>query len=222
MLKAGLHHSAQQEVNRGNEVVSNTVQTINTLASEIQATAELVHKLGEQSDDIGQVVDVIRGIAEQTNLLALNAAIEAARAGEQGRGFAVVADEVRTLAGRTQQSTQEIQQMIEQLQAGAQKAMQAMQASENRTNEGVAKAASAGDSLGSIHSSVNTITDMSAQIASAAEQQSAVAEEINRNIIEIADIADQNSTASNQTASASAELSRLSNELKKMVAVFNT
>ena len=215
-------HSAQQEVNRGNDVVSNTVKTINALANEIQATAELVHKLGEQSDDIGQVVDVIRGIAEQTNLLALNAAIEAARAGEQGRGFAVVADEVRTLAGRTQQSTQEIQQMIEQLQAGAQKAMQAMQASENRTDEGVAKAASAGDSLGSIHSSVNIITDMSAQIASAAEQQSAVAEEINRNIIEIADIADQNSTASNQTASASAELSRLSNELKKMVAVFNT
>lgn len=117
---------------KGLVLVNNTVQTINTLASEIQATAELVHKLGEQSDDIGQVVDVIRGIAEQTNLLALNTAIEAARAGEQGRGFAVVADE-----------------------------------------------------------------------------------EINRNIIEIADIADQNSTASNQTASASAELSRLSNELKK-------
>ena len=214
-------HSAQQEVNRGNEVVSNTVQTINTLASEIQATAELVHKLGEQSDDIGQVVDVIRGIAEQTNLLALNAAIEAARAGEQGRGFAVVADEVRTLAGRTQQSTQEIQQMIEQLQAGAQKAMQAMQTSESRTNEGVTKAVSAGQSLESIHSSVTTITDMSAQIASAAEQQSAVAEEINRNIIEIADIADINSAASNQTATSSAELSRLSNDLKRMVAVFN-
>ncbi|NLW04681.1 MAG: methyl-accepting chemotaxis protein [Pseudomonadaceae bacterium] len=214
-------HSAQQEVNTGNEVVTNTVQTINALASEIQAAAALVHKLGEDSNAIGKVVDVIRGIADQTNLLALNAAIEAARAGEQGRGFAVVADEVRTLASRTQQSTQEIQQMIEQLQAGAQKAMQAMQTSESRTNEGVTKAVSAGQSLESIHSSVTTITDMSAQIASAAEQQSAVAEEINRNIIEIADIADINSAASNQTATSSAELSRLSNDLKRMVAVFN-
>ncbi|MFA5627730.1 MAG: methyl-accepting chemotaxis protein [Thiohalomonadaceae bacterium] len=214
-------HSAQQEVNTGNEVVRETVQTINTLASEIQATATLVHKLGENSNDIGQVVDVIRGIAEQTNLLALNAAIEAARAGEQGRGFAVVADEVRTLAGRTQQSTQEIQAMIEQLQAGAQNAVQAMESSESRTGEGVAMVARAGSALESIHRSVTTITDMSAQIASAAEQQSTVAEEINRNITEIAHISDQNAAASNQTATSSAELSKLAEELKHMVAVFN-
>lgn len=215
-------HSVQQEVSTGNQVVHNTVQVINALATEIQAAAVLVHQLGEDSNDIGHVVDVIRGISEQTNLLALNAAIEAARAGEQGRGFAVVADEVRTLAGRTQQSTQEIQQMIEQLQAGAQKAMDAMQSSETRIKEGVVMVERAGTNLTSIHDSVTTITDMSAQIASAAEQQSAVAEEINTNIIEIAQVSDQNASASNQTATSSIELSRLSNELKQMVAVFST
>lgn len=215
-------HSVQQEVSTGNQVVHNTVQVINTLATEIQAAAVLVHQLGEDSNDIGHVVDVIRGISEQTNLLALNAAIEAARAGEQGRGFAVVADEVRTLAGRTQQSTQEIQQMIEQLQVGAKKAMDAMQSSEARIKEGVLMVERAGANLTSIHGSVSTITDMSAQIASAAEQQSAVAEEINTNIIEIAHISDQNASASNQTAASSTELSHLSNELKQMVAVFRT
>ncbi|MFA5627967.1 MAG: methyl-accepting chemotaxis protein [Thiohalomonadaceae bacterium] len=213
-------HSTQEEVNTGNQVVHETVQTINTLATEIQETAVLVHKLGEDSNEIGQVVDVIKGIAEQTNLLALNAAIEAARAGEQGRGFAVVADEVRSLASRTQLSTQEIQSMIERLQSGTKKAVQAMNASESRTNEGVTMAARAGSALESIQHSVSTITDMSTQIASAAEEQTTVAEDINRNINEIAKVADQNAAASTQTAAASDELARMAEELSGKVAVF--
>jgi len=212
--------NAQQESHTGHGVVRDTVKTINALAEEIRAAAGAVRKLGEDSEEIGKVLDVIRTIAEQTNLLALNAAIEAARAGEQGRGFAVVADEVRTLAGRTQQSTQEIQAMIERLQSGARQAVQAMVASESKTEEGVAMAARAGDALESITRSVATIADMSAQIAAAAEEQSTVAEEINRNVTQIASVSDQNAAASTQTASSSTELARLAEELNGMVAVF--
>ncbi len=212
--------NAQQESHTGHGVVRDTVSTINALATEIRGAATAVRKLGEDSEEIGKVLDVIRTIAEQTNLLALNAAIEAARAGEQGRGFAVVADEVRTLAGRTQQSTQEIQAMIERLQAGARTAVQAMESSESKTEEGVSMAARAGDALESITRSVATIADMSAQIASAAEEQSTVAEEINRNVTQIASVSDQNAAASTQTASSSTELARLAEELNGMVAVF--
>jgi methyl-accepting chemotaxis protein len=212
--------NAQQESHTGHGVVRDTVTTINSLAEEIRSAAGAVRKLGDDSQEIGKVLDVIRTIAEQTNLLALNAAIEAARAGEQGRGFAVVADEVRTLAGRTQQSTQEIQAMIERLQAGARTAVQAMEASEVKTEEGVSMAARAGEALDSITRSVATIADMSAQIASAAEEQSTVAEEINRNVTQIATVSDQNAAASTQTASSSTELARLAEELNGMVAVF--
>jgi methyl-accepting chemotaxis protein len=212
--------NAQQESHTGHGVVRDTVTTINLLAEEIRSAAGAVRKLGDDSQEIGKVLDVIRTIAEQTNLLALNAAIEAARAGEQGRGFAVVADEVRTLAGRTQQSTQEIQAMIERLQAGARTAVHAMEASEVKTEEGVSMAARAGEALDSITRSVATIADMSAQIASAAEEQSTVAEEINRNVTQIAQVSDQNAAASTQTASSSTELARLAEELNGMVAVF--
>lgn len=213
-------HNASREVGTGHDVVRETVSNIDALAREIRDTAGLVHRLGESSDEIGNVVDVIRGIAEQTNLLALNAAIEAARAGEQGRGFAVVADEVRTLAGRTQKSTGEIQAMIEGLQSGARQAVQAMESSTSRTEESVASAARAGEALASISQSVTTITDMSAQIASAAEEQSTVAEEINRNITQIAHISEQNATSSTQVASSSRELAQMSEELQRMLAVF--
>jgi methyl-accepting chemotaxis protein len=212
--------NAQEESHTGHGVVRDTVNTINSLADEIRGAASAVRQLGDDSQEIGKVLDVIRTIAEQTNLLALNAAIEAARAGEQGRGFAVVADEVRTLAGRTQQSTQEIQAMIERLQAGARTAVQAMESSESKTEEGVAMAARAGNALDSITRSVATIADMSAQIAAAAEEQSTVAEEINRNVTQIAQVSDQNAAASTQTASSSTELARLAEELNGMVAVF--
>jgi len=212
--------SAQEESHTGHRVVQDTVRTINALAEEIRGTATSVRKLGADSENIGKVLDVIRAVAEQTNLLALNAAIEAARAGEQGRGFAVVADEVRTLAGRTQQSTQEIQSIIASLQNGARQAVQAMEASETRTDEGVSMAARAGSALEAITRSVTTIADMSAQIASAAEEQTVVAEDINRSILQIAQVSDQNAAASTQTASSSTELSRLAEELNGMVAVF--
>jgi methyl-accepting chemotaxis protein len=212
--------SAQEESQTGHQVVQDTISTINALAEEIRATAASVRQLGADSDNIGKVLDVIRSVAEQTNLLALNAAIEAARAGEQGRGFAVVADEVRTLAGRTQQSTQEIQSIITSLQNGAHQAVQAMEASETRTDEGVAMAARAGGALEAITRSVTTIADMSAQIASAAEQQTGVAEEINRSVLQIAQVSDQNAAASTQTASSSTELARLAEELNGMVSTF--
>lgn len=153
-------------------------------------------------------------------MLALNAAIEAARAGEQGRGFAVVADEVRTLASRTQQSTQEIQSMIENLQQGAQKAVNVMQGSSKKTLDSVSTAAEVGEALNTINVAVNTITDMNLQIASAAEQQGAASEEINRNVVNINDIALQTTERAQHTASASDDLARLSAELQALVMQF--
>jgi len=211
---------ANAEAQNGRRVVSETMQAIDAVANEVETAAGVIHKLDADTASIGTVLDVIKGIAEQTNLLALNAAIEAARAGEQGRGFAVVADEVRTLATRTQESTQEIQKMIERLQAGAKSAVQAMDAGRSRTQASVEQAARAGQSLDSIVSAVGTINDMNAKIASAAEEQGAVAEEINRNIVTISQIANQTASGAEQTARAGQELAQLAGRLQSVVGRF--
>ncbi len=211
---------ANEETRRGEQVVNGTVEQINSLANDVSHAAGTIEQLAQDSESVGGVLDVIRGIAEQTNLLALNAAIEAARAGDQGRGFAVVADEVRTLAGCTQQSTQEIQEMIERLQAGAKNAVIAMERGSAAAVKGVDEAALAGESLKSISQSVNSIRDVNAQVASAAEEQSAVAEEIKRNISNIATISERTAVGAQETAQASDHLSSLSGELQALVGGF--
>ena len=211
---------ASEESSNGQTVVSETVSAINSLAGEVESATGVIQQLEKNSEEIGSVLDVIRGIAEQTNLLALNAAIEAARAGEQGRGFAVVADEVRTLASRTQASTQEIQGMIERLQTGSQEAVKVMVSGGEKAGQTVELAAKAGESLDAIASAVQTISDMSTQIAGAAEEQASVADEINKNIITISEISDQTSAGSQQTASSSGELAKLAQELQMVVTKF--
>jgi methyl-accepting chemotaxis protein len=201
-------------------VVTASIHSIEELAKEIGNASNVITNLEQDSENIGSVLDVIRGIAEQTNLLALNAAIEAARAGEQGRGFAVVADEVRTLASRTQQSTQEIQTMIERLQQGAHNAVDVMKASQSRTTDTVGHANKAGEALNSISNYVGDINDMNLQIASAAEQQSAVAEEINQNVVRITDIAQHTSDSMQEIASSSNDLAQLSSNLDTLVSNF--
>jgi methyl-accepting chemotaxis protein len=217
---AGAATEANNESSAGRQVVDTAVSAINALAADIQHAAEAINRVEEDSERIGTVLDVIRGIAEQTNLLALNAAIEAARAGEQGRGFAVVADEVRTLAGRTQESTQEIQNMIESLQSGAKEAVQLMEQSREQTQNGVEQTSKAGDALITIAEAVARINDMNTQIASAAEQQSAVAEEININVTTINQVAEQSAEGAEQTARSSEDLARLANDLQAMVGQF--
>jgi len=217
---AGAANDANSESQNGNQIVNEGIKSISSLAQEITSASEVIGRLETDSENIGTVLDVIRGIAEQTNLLALNAAIEAARAGEQGRGFAVVADEVRTLASRTQESTQEIQKMIEKLQSGAHDAVEVMNASQNRATETVDHANQAGNALNSIAGSVERINDMNLQIASAAEEQSAVAEEINQNVVRIADIAQETSGSMQQIASSSEDLAHLSTRLDQLVGNF--
>tara|TARA_R110001583_G_scaffold16561_22_gene67990 strand:+ start:155 stop:2479 length:2325 start_codon:yes stop_codon:yes gene_type:complete len=211
---------ANNETNIGREMVDNTVNAIHELSEYIENASAVIHQVGRDSEKINSVMDVIRGIAEQTNLLALNAAIEAARAGEQGRGFAVVADEVRTLAGRTQQSTQEIQKMIENLQTGAVQAVKAMDESNEKAHAVAEQANQAGNSLTVIAEAVARINDMSTQIASAAEQQNAVNEEINKNIISINDLAEETATGAEKTTSSTNQLSLLAEQLNVMVKEF--
>jgi len=211
---------ADDRAKDGSDVVNTTVETINNLATEVERTSEVIENLKGDSLSIGAVLDVIRDIAEQTNLLALNAAIEAARAGEQGRGFAVVADEVRTLASRTQQSTREINDMIEKLQNGANQAVSVMEAGRTKAVESVDQAAKAGEALQAITGVVDNIKSMNMQIASAAEEQSATAEEINRNIVNISEVAQETAAGSQQTASASDELARLASDLQGHVVKF--
>ncbi len=208
---------ADHQAKNGYDVVNETVQTINSLATEVKNTSEVIERLKGDSLSIGAVLDVIRDIAEQTNLLALNAAIEAARAGEQGRGFAVVADEVRTLASRTQQSTQEINEMIERLQSGANEAVLVMEQGTTKAEHTVEQASKAGEALDSITQVVDNIKAMNMQIASAADEQSATAEEINRNIVNISEVADETSSGAQQTANASDELARLAVDLQEKV-----
>jgi len=217
---AGSATTAHSQSVEGKSVVGENIHAINSLASEVENAANVINGVESDSERIGTVLDVIRGIAEQTNLLALNAAIEAARAGEQGRGFAVVADEVRTLASRTQESTQEIQGMIESLQKGSRDAVTVMEKGKEQAVQSVSHANAAGESLELITSAVSSINDMNTQIASAAEEQSAVAEEINRNVVNINDMAEMISDGSQQTAKSSNDLEGLASQLQSVVSRF--
>jgi len=206
---------------QGREQVHQTVVSIEALASDVTANATQVEDLAQKVYGISKVLDVIRSIAEQTNLLALNAAIEAARAGDAGRGFAVVADEVRALAHRTQQSTQEIEQMIGGIQQGTEQAVSSMQQSNTRARSTLDIAKSAGTALEAIASAFTLINERNLVIASASEQQAAVAREVDRNLMNIRDLAHQTSAGANQTSAASQELSRLAVDLNSMVARFS-
>ena len=205
---------------RGREQVLETVNSISSLADDVTTSADQVLQLAGKVRDISQVLDVIRSIAEQTNLLALNAAIEAARAGEAGRGFAVVADEVRALAHRTQQSTQEIEQMVGGIRNGADQAVNAMQNSNQRARSTLDVARGAGSALDEIAVAISAINERNLVIASASEEQAQVAREVDRNLMNIRDLSLQSSAGANQTAAASHELSRLAVGLNGMVAKF--
>ena len=204
----------------GRDLVQETVSAIERMSGDVQGTATLIGALAEESRDIGKVLDVIRGLADQTNLLALNAAIEAARAGEAGRGFAVVADEVRALAHRTQQSTSEIERMIGSIQAGTEQAVDSMRNSTERAESTLNIAKGAGMSLDTINSAIIEINERNLVIASAAEEQAQVAREVDRNLVNIRDLSVQSATGANQTSAASSELSRLAVDLNGMVGRF--
>ncbi|MCB1746591.1 MAG: methyl-accepting chemotaxis protein [Gammaproteobacteria bacterium] len=211
---------ADGESRKGLEVVMASQSTIDELAAEVTMTAELIGSVKANSMNIGTVLDVIRGIAEQTNLLALNAAIEAARAGEQGRGFAVVADEVRSLASRTQQSTQEIHDMIERLQSGANQAAEAMEHGRQRAEATVQQAGVAAESLTAIVDMVNNIRRMNVQIAGVAEEQRSTANSINMSIESISSIAAETSRSASQLSSSSDEVKQLVSRLEGSVGRF--
>ena len=213
--------AADQQAREGDKVVGEAIAQIERLAIEVGHSTEAMGHLKRESDKIGSVLDVIKSVAQQTNLLALNAAIEAARAGEAGRGFAVVADEVRSLAQRTQQSTEEIEELIAGLQSGTLQVANSMDSSRSLTDSSVELTRRAGESLGNITRTVSTIQGMNQQIAAAAEQQSAVAEEINRSVLNVRDVSEQTSAASEETAASSIELARLGTHLQGLVGRFN-
>ena len=211
---------SNQAAREGRDRVVQTVDAIQTMTHDVQSTAVMIEGLATQGRDIGKVLDVIRAIAEQTNLLALNAAIEAARAGEAGRGFAVVADEVRALAHRTAQSTQEIEKMVAGIQNGTGEAVQSMQQSNQRTQDTLEMARAAGVALEQITQSISLINERNLVIASASEEQAQVSREVDRNLVNIRDLASQSTSGANQTSAASHELSRLAVDLNAMVAKF--
>ncbi len=211
---------ADGEARAGDKVVAEAIAKIEGLATEMRRSLDAMTVLQKESDKIGSVMDVIKTVAEQTNLLALNAAIEAARAGEAGRGFAVVADEVRGLAQRTQKSTEEIEGLVASLQAGTQQVATVMQNSQALTDSSVELTRRAGTSLGNITRTVSNIQSMNQQIAAAAEQQTAVADEISRSVVNVRDVSEQTASASEETAASSVELARLGNQLQMMVSHF--
>ncbi|RBB97690.1 methyl-accepting chemotaxis protein [Pseudomonas sp. MWU12-2115] len=211
---------ADQAAGQGMQIVRDTSNSIGALALEIGKAVDVVRTLAKDSENINAILTAIRGIAEQTNLLALNAAIEAARAGEQGRGFAVVADEVRNLAQKTQKATEEIQSMIQQLQQGTRDVVRVMEDSQNRTDESVQHAAKAAEALETITQAVSVINDMNTQIASAAEEQSAVADDINRNVINIGQVANEVAGGADESSSASAGLTKLAEQQRRLINQF--
>ncbi|MDD2034748.1 methyl-accepting chemotaxis protein [Pseudomonas sp. N-137] len=211
---------ADQAASQGMQIVRDTSTSIGALAVEIGKAVGVVQALAKDSENINAILTAIRGIAEQTNLLALNAAIEAARAGEQGRGFAVVADEVRNLAQKTQQATEEIQTMIQQLQQGTRDVVRVMEDSQHRTDESVQHAAKAAQALETITQAVSVINDMNTQIASAAEEQSAVADDINRNVINIGQVANEVAGGADESSAASADLTKLAEQQRRLINQF--
>ncbi|WP_017937244.1 methyl-accepting chemotaxis protein [Zestomonas thermotolerans] len=211
---------ADRAANQGKQVVQETSAAIRELAGEIDHAVGVVQELARDSENINAILVAIRGIAEQTNLLALNAAIEAARAGEQGRGFAVVADEVRSLAQKTQQATEEIQSMILQLQNGTREVVRVMEQSQAKTGASVEHASQAAGALEAITEAVSVINDMNNQIASAAEEQSAVAEDINRNVTNIGQVANEVAGGADESSQASAEMTRLAEQQRRLVNQF--
>jgi len=211
---------ATAQTMEGSKIVDNAVAEINTLSEQIDQASVTIEQLEQHSGQINSVMDVIKGIAEQTNLLALNAAIEAARAGEQGRGFAVVADEVRTLAVRTQESTKEINSMIEKLQLGTSDAVTMMQKSRNQTNTAVECAKKSGEAFTLISASVNQISTMCEKIATAATDQGIVSEQISKNIIDINEMSSQTAIGAQETSAASEDLAAMSSKLKVLVSDF--
>ncbi|AIS19161.1 methyl-accepting chemotaxis protein [Pseudomonas rhizosphaerae] len=211
---------ATSSASDGRDLVMETVSAIERMSGDVQSTAELIGNLATESRDIGKVLDVIRGLADQTNLLALNAAIEAARAGEAGRGFAVVADEVRALAHRTQQSTSEIERMIGSIQGGTEQAVDSMRNSTERAESTLNIAKGAGMALETINGAIVQINERNLVIASAAEEQAQVAREVDRNLVNIRDLSVQTAAGSAQTTAASGELARLAVDLNAMVARF--
>jgi methyl-accepting chemotaxis protein len=212
--------TADNDACTSKSVIHEAIKGINLLASEVDSAALVMKELESDSTSIGEVLSTIQGIAEQTNLLALNAAIEAARAGEQGRGFAVVADEVRTLASRTQNSTLEIQKTIERLQSRAEQASKVMENGKKQATASVEQAASSGAAMENISLKIDSISDMNNQIASAAEEQRAVAEEINRNINNINQVTIDTSSGIRKSALACQELLELAHQLKNSISQF--
>ncbi|WP_416195134.1 methyl-accepting chemotaxis protein [Pseudomonas sp. CCI4.2] len=212
---------ADQQARDGDKVVSEAITQIELLAAEVVHSTHAMTQLKTESDKIGSVLDVIKSVSQQTNLLALNAAIEAARAGEAGRGFAVVADEVRSLAKRTQQSTEEIEELIAALQNGTQQVAPSLDNSRTLTDKGVELSRQAGHALEQITRTVSTIQSMNQQIATAGEQQTAVAEEITRSVLNVRDISEQTAAASEETAASSIELARLGTRLQGLLSRFN-